>query len=117
MIRHEMDIQHNVTEYLYPGQLAFVAVDQPIFAVGKSTRWQWLEIYYANQIMVMFGGLHLNIENKRLVRQEPCVAQSKSDIFILGHNLVLIFILGHRRYDFYTELHLRHEDAFSTNPL
>ena len=59
-IRHGMDIQHNITEYLNTGLLAVVAVDQPFFAVVKYTQWQWLEIYDDNQIIVMFGGLHLN---------------------------------------------------------
>ena len=39
--------------------MAVVAVDQPFFAVGKSTQWQWLEMYDENRIIVMFGGLHL----------------------------------------------------------
>ena len=38
MIRHGMDIQLNITEYLNPGLLAVVAVDQPLFAVVKSTQ-------------------------------------------------------------------------------
>ena len=40
--------------------MAVVAVDQPLFAVVKFTKWQWLKIYNENQIIVMFGGLHLN---------------------------------------------------------
>ena len=37
--------------------MAAVVVDQSLFAVVKSTQWQWLEIYDKKQIIVMFGVL------------------------------------------------------------
>ena len=42
----------------------------------------------------------------------PCVAQSKSDMLILGHHLVPIFIRAQRRYRFCTEVHLGLEEVF-----
>ena len=60
----------------------------------------------------MFSDLHLNkalLKTKGdfldLVGQWPGVAQGKSDILILEHHLVPIFIRAHRLYDFYTEVH------------
>ena len=61
MMRHGMDIQRNITAYLNPGQLPVIAVDQPLLAIAKSIQWQWPEIYGENQMIVMFGGLDLEM--------------------------------------------------------
>ena len=42
-IRHSIDVIKKDTEYLNPGQLSVIAVDQPLFTVAWQIQWNWPE--------------------------------------------------------------------------
>ena len=41
MVKHGMDIQKDITNYLYPGQTPVITFDQPLCALGKYVQWKW----------------------------------------------------------------------------
>ena len=41
MIKHGMDIQQLITQYLSPGQIPVMAFNQPLFALAKFVQWYW----------------------------------------------------------------------------
>ena len=61
MIKHGMDIQQSITQYLNPGQIPVMAFDQPLFALAKFVQWCWPEKYGEQHYVVMFGGLHIEM--------------------------------------------------------
>ena len=60
-IRHVMDMIKEVVEILNPGQTPVVAADQPIYAVAKQIQWHWPDQYSEEKLVMMFGGLHIEI--------------------------------------------------------
>jgi len=58
-IWHSMDVVKNSVEHLNPGQTPVVTFDQALFDLAKQTQWKWPESYGEDQIVVMFGGLHI----------------------------------------------------------
>ena len=61
MVRHSMDVVKNAVEHLNPGKTPVVTFDQPLFALAKQIQWKWPECYGKDQIVVMFGGLHIEM--------------------------------------------------------
>ncbi|KAK3716735.1 hypothetical protein QZH41_006309 [Actinostola sp. cb2023] len=61
MMKHGLDVQKKVTEYLNPGQVPVTVCDQPLFAIAKSIQWQWPESYGEDVHIVMLGGLHIEM--------------------------------------------------------
>ena len=61
MIKHGMDIQKKITEFLNPTQIPVMAFDQPLFALAKYVQWKWPDSYGENKFVVMFGGLHIEM--------------------------------------------------------
>ena len=61
MIRHYMDVVKNAVEHVNPGQTPVVTLDQPLFAVAKQIQWKWPEKYGEDKMVVMFGGLHIEM--------------------------------------------------------
>ena len=61
MVKHGMDIQKDITNYLNPGQTPVITFDQPLFALGKYVQWKWPESYEEKFFVVMFGGLHIEM--------------------------------------------------------
>lgn len=58
MMKHGFDIIKKATEFLNPSQVPITACDQPLFAIAKSIRWEWPDVYGENVHVVMLGGLH-----------------------------------------------------------
>ncbi|KAJ8355070.1 hypothetical protein AAFF_G00101580 [Aldrovandia affinis] len=56
-----MDAVKNAVEHLNPGQTPVVTFDQPLFALAKQIQWKWPESYGEDQIVVIFGGLHIEM--------------------------------------------------------
>ena len=56
-----MDVVKNVVQHLNPGQIPVVTFDQPLFALAKQNQWKWPENYGENKLVVMFGGLHIEM--------------------------------------------------------
>lgn len=61
MIRHSMDIVKMAVEHLNPGLTPVAIFNQPLFALAKQTQWKWPESYGEDHIVVMFGGLHIEM--------------------------------------------------------
>jgi len=58
MVKHGMDIQRQVTEFLNLGQILVTTYDQPLFAIAKCVQWRWPDLYGEDKYVVMLGGLH-----------------------------------------------------------
>ena len=61
MIRHSMDVVKNTVEHVNPGQTPVATLDQPLFALAKQIQWKWPEKYGEDKMVVMFGGLHIEM--------------------------------------------------------
>ena len=61
MVKHSMDIVHHSTEFLNKGQIPVIALDAPLFALAKYIQWKWPDTHGEDKIVVMFGGLHIEM--------------------------------------------------------
>ena len=61
MIRHSMDVVQRAVDFLNPGQVPVLTVDQPLFAIAKRIQWQWPGTYGEDKIVVLLGGLHIEM--------------------------------------------------------
>ena len=61
MIRHSMDVVKNAVEHVNRGQTPVVTLDQSLFALAKQIQWKWPEKYGEDNMVVMFGGLHIEM--------------------------------------------------------
>lgn len=59
MVRHGMDIVMSTTNYLNPGQVSVMCVDQPLYALMKIIQWNWPNIYGESKFVVLFGPFHI----------------------------------------------------------
>ena len=67
MLRHGMDIVKNAVDVLNPGQVLVIAADQPLYALCKQIQWRWPGSYGEDQFIVMFGGLHIEMNALKLL--------------------------------------------------
>ena len=44
---------------LNPDHVPVITYDQPLFAIAKSIKWQWLETYGQQKFIIMLGSLHI----------------------------------------------------------
>ena len=61
MIRHSMTIIQSAVQYLNPGHIPVLVCDQPLFAIAKQIQWTWKYNYGENKLVLMFGGLHIEM--------------------------------------------------------
>ncbi|KAG7161157.1 hypothetical protein Hamer_G024212, partial [Homarus americanus] len=61
MIRHSIDVIKNAVEHLNTGQTPVVTLNQPLYALAKQIQWTWPERYGEDKLVVMFGGLHIEM--------------------------------------------------------
>ena len=74
MIKHSMSILQSVTAYLNPEQIPVMACDCPIFAKAKYIQWMWPGSHREDKIVIMFGGLHLEMTMWKMLGD--CLADS-----------------------------------------
>ncbi|KAH3871593.1 hypothetical protein DPMN_034799 [Dreissena polymorpha] len=67
MIRQSMAIIKECVNFLNPGQIPIMECVQPLNALAKNIRCIWPERYGENLIVVMFGGLHIEIAALRTI--------------------------------------------------
>lgn len=60
MVPHGLDVIDDVAEHANPGQTPVIAMDQPLFALGKLIQWNTPETR-EDKYVVMFGGLYIEI--------------------------------------------------------
>ena len=67
-IKHVMDKISDTVAFLNPGQIIpVIAADQPIYAVAKQIQWFWPEQYSEDKLVIMFGGLHIELAALRSI--------------------------------------------------
>ncbi|KAG1692634.1 Lysosome membrane protein 2 [Nymphon striatum] len=123
-----MDVVKNAVEHLNPGQTPVVTFDQPLFALAKQIQWKWPASYGEDQLVVVFGGLHIEMAALRtlgdwmqgsgwvqaLVQAEIATAGSADSFIRASHVLrtrrahqvtaAALYILQHRAYSHYCRL-------------
>ena len=67
MRQHSMDIVKDVVHHLNPGQVPALAADQPLFAQAKEIQWTWPTTYGEDNLIIMFGGLHIEMAMLKLL--------------------------------------------------
>ena len=60
MIKHAMTITKEAIEFLNPGQIPVIAMDQPLFSLAKQIQWTWPSLS-GEHFVVMLGGLHIEM--------------------------------------------------------
>ena len=60
MIKHAMMITKEAIEFLNPGQIPVIAMDQPLFSLAKQIQWTWPSVS-EEHFVVMLGGLHIEM--------------------------------------------------------
>ena len=61
MIKHGMDVLKKATQFLNPGQIPVIALDEPLFALAKLVQWNWPQTHGEKDFVVMFGGLQIEM--------------------------------------------------------
>ena len=60
-IQHSMNIVKETTEFLNPGQIPVICMDQPLFALAKQVQWANPHVFGEDKFIVMMGGLHIEM--------------------------------------------------------
>lgn len=61
MVSHGMNVIQHVTQYLNPGQIPIITLDQPLYAIAKYCQWKWPVSRGEKMYVVMLGGLHIEM--------------------------------------------------------
>ena len=61
MIRYAMNLVKKNVEFMNPGQIPVLAFDQPLYALVKQVQWNWPTTYGEDKMVIMFGGLHIEM--------------------------------------------------------
>ena len=57
MVKHAMNLQKDVTEFINPGQTPVLACDQPIYSQGKFLQWKYPDLF--KNMILLLGGMHI----------------------------------------------------------
>ena len=66
MILHSMNMVKKTVNQLNPGQVPVLTMDQPLYAIAKQIQWNWPETHGEAHIVIMFGGLHIEMNLLKL---------------------------------------------------
>ena len=58
MVKHAMDILLSIVEFCNPGQIPVMAIDLPIYAIGKQVQWVYPMLYGEDKFTLLLGGIH-----------------------------------------------------------
>eukprot|EP00112_Aurelia_sp_Birch-Aquarium-sp1_P025733 Seg873.8 transcript_id=Seg873.8/GoldUCD/mRNA.D3Y31 product="hypothetical protein" protein_id=Seg873.8/GoldUCD/D3Y31 len=61
MIRHSMSVTKMAIQHLNQDQVPVITYDQPLFALAKLIQWQWPETYGEQKLVIILGGLHIEM--------------------------------------------------------
>ena len=67
MMVHAMQMASNAIHHLNPSQTPVIVVDQPLYAICKQIQWTWPESYGEDKVVVMMGGLHIEMNLLKLL--------------------------------------------------
>lgn len=62
-----MDVIQSSTNDANPGQIPVIAMDQPLYAIVKQIQWKWSDLYGERKLVIMFGGLHIEMAFLKLL--------------------------------------------------
>lgn len=60
-IKHAMNKIREGVAFLNPGQTPVLTADQPLYALAKQIQWHWPDEYGEDKVVIMFGGLHIEM--------------------------------------------------------
>ena len=60
-----MHVVRKAVQHLNAGQTPVVTFDQPLYAFAKQIQWKWQDMYGNDKLVVMFGGLHIEMAAPR----------------------------------------------------
>lgn len=60
-IKHVLNKVKDSVAFLNPGQTPVITADQPLFALAKQIQWHWPDQYGEDKVVIMFGGLHIEM--------------------------------------------------------
>ena len=66
-IQHVMDKISGTVAFLNPSQVPVIAADQPIYSVAKQIQWYWPGQYGEDRLVIMCGGLHIELAALRSI--------------------------------------------------
>ena len=72
MTRHCFEVIHAAMQYINPGQIPVMSMEQPLFAKMKQLQWSMDTMYGEDKCVLLFGGHHIELAFYKLVRN-PCV--------------------------------------------
>ncbi len=61
MVKHGMEIVSQVVQFLNPGQIPVMAVDQPLYAIAKKLQWTYPDELGEEKFVVLMGSLHIEM--------------------------------------------------------
>lgn len=61
MVKHLMEIVKEITVKINVNQAPVITADQPVYALAKNLQWKFPHLYGENEIVVMMGGLHIEM--------------------------------------------------------
>ena len=56
-----MNVIKKSIDFLNPGQIPVITVDQPLYSVVKQIQWNWPDTYGGDQFVIIPGGLHIGM--------------------------------------------------------
>ena len=62
-----MDIVKAAVEYLNPGQVPVLAMDQPLYALAKKIQWNFPATHGEDKYLILFGGLHIEMAAFKII--------------------------------------------------
>jgi hypothetical protein len=135
MIRHSIDVISAAVHHLSPNQTPVIACDQPLYAIAKQIQWNWPQTYGERRVVIMFGGLHIEmtagktigdwLENsgwKTSLTQANITSAGRADSFIKSSHVsrtrhahevtaCSLYILQQQAYKEYVECYLASAEA------
>ena len=61
MLRHSMNVIKKSIDFLNPGQISVITVNQPLYSVVKQIQWNWPDTYGEDQFVIIPGDLHIEM--------------------------------------------------------
>ena len=58
MITHAMKVIKAAVEFVNPGQVPVLTMDQPLFTIGKQIQWRYRDTFGEDKYAIMLGALH-----------------------------------------------------------
>jgi len=67
IICHAIDVVSQAVRFLNPGEVPILTCDQPLHAIAKKIQWNWPTTYGEKNLVVMFGGLHMELATLKAI--------------------------------------------------